>query len=137
MFGIDTDNFWQRKKHVFQPHVFVSLEFVSKVCEHILGFTVLLMPFRFLRELKVYTVVVHWDKSAWLSDFTHVGVLFKAVEEEVKKVVNLAKLDELLVILGGDLEHEVLNFVFQGAPGKLLECVEEALSQFVAAAGLH
>jgi len=54
--------------------------------------------FSFVGHYEAYVFAVHRDKSARLTYFAHLGVLLEAVKKEIKQIVDLTELNELLEV---------------------------------------
>lgn len=63
-----------------------------------LGLFVKLVFLSLIRHNELHIIAVHGNQSARLANFTHFGILFEAVKQEVEQIVDLAELNELLVV---------------------------------------
>ena len=121
---VDSNYFRQWQKHVFQLHVLVYLKILRKVWKYIFSFLVKLVLFCLFWNRESNIFIVHRYQPTWLSNLAHFCILLEAVEQEIEKIFNLAKLSELFVVVGRNFEHEVVNFVFEGTACKLFEDLE-------------
>ena len=108
-----------------------------KASENFFRLQVKLILFSLLWSLETQIFVVHRNQLTRLPNFGHFCILFKAEEQKIKQIFNLTKLKECFVIIWGNFEHEVVDFVLDSATGEVFKCLEKSLSKLVAAARLH